>query len=166
MTRIQKLEHNHCPFHCIGLDWILFYCTPIGLDFILFLGLNMHDIMDVAIVFGFTHIYNINKFTCEILNSQIWTSHISSRGSQSSLTIWRVSFVLNLSAIFGARLMLSGAHLARDRQFLQEAIPTSKKTCLLAQVLLTFYKDQIRPRVSFSFVSYEYLIMSISSWSI
>lgn len=45
------------------------------------------------------------------------------------------------------------AQIAKDSLILQWATPIGEKICLLAQVLVTFYEDQIHIEALFSFIS-------------
>lgn len=59
-------------------------------------------------------------------------------------------------------------HIAKDSWYLQWATPIGKKTCLLAQYLMSFHEDQTHLKASFSFMqnlnlnrSCTYLISNI-----
>ena len=64
------------------------------------LSLNLDDGVDVDLGLKHTHIYKIGKHTCENVNFQNWSLYASSRGSQSFLTRWWVSRILNSNVIF------------------------------------------------------------------
>ena len=77
---------------------------------------------------------------------------------QSLLTGLWVSCILNSNAIVGACLLRGVAQIAKDSLILQWATPTCEKTCLLAQVLVTFYEDHIHIKALFFFISRRNLI--------
>lgn len=97
--------------------------------------------------------YKIGNHTCESLNFQIQSSYASSRGGQSSLTRWCVSCISNLNPIFRGYFLWVVSQIAKNNWLLQGATPTGKKTCLLAQISVTFYMNQIHLRASFFFIS-------------
>lgn len=67
---------------------------------------------------------------------------------------WLDDRCLNSSAIFGACLHWIVAQIPKY-QYLQRATPMGKRTCFLAQVLMTFNEVQIHREVLFSFIYVE-----------
>jgi hypothetical protein len=79
------------------------------------------------------------------------------------------SLLLNLNVVFEACLLLGVIQTAENNySYLQWITPTGKKSCLLAQVLVTFYGNQIHLEASFSFVSNRNLTgqTPTSSWNV
>ena len=103
--------------------------------------------------------WNTYKYTkLDNIHAGIWIFKLGIHMSllevgQSSLTGWWVFCILNSNAIFGACLLWGVAQIAKDSLILLWATPIGKKICLLAQVLVTFYEDQIHIEALFSFIS-------------